>query len=565
MSLSRDCRPTRPSIRGFEDDTESIEEVFLVRSTPTPSRDIEQGLDDDWESFNGRSYPASSRNTPVSSFEIINEANVDLRPSRLHVSSEHRPICEPSRHSRHQPVSQDHNPSSDEEDLGHFTFSTSDIEDYETPPINRYLNFDLNVLSLEDIALIENSIYEVSLEQLSRINECKPMPTFILTNLIEPIFRPAAAGEKDLARPILIYTVLLNYYYKAKIKCRNMKRVLDHTVNGPTLRGITSHLQSNRNPSRTVSLALHFLLTRRRVTEPQLLSCLSHLDDELRKRLVNDTPRKNEIYRTVSEHNALFRVSVYTTREALYLYESNLKKLNTECTHTMKLLCDHTISHLSILNDLSFLISTRLMILTFQRNIRILAAYLKHHLHNLSLLTYLAYLQFPAQLREPYLQVAESLHKSVMSDDDAYMYRSETDLFNFWRALKRLDTIVCTNLVSCALRQAALGTDHGQTMAEYITRNPLFREPHDVPFQVRKLVTRNLCIPQFCHLPTYQHTPVEFYFPPMTMLQKLFGITQRSENDLEYTHMSSMLKNFIVTQSVYLEDRSPNHEIVHHF
>ncbi|AEV80731.1 tegument protein UL25 [Aotine betaherpesvirus 1] len=573
MSHGRARRPSRLSLRQLEDGGSSSDEVFTPGPNPTsprspPFRDVERGLGD-WEPFN-----VARPDTPVSSFEIIDESNVERRPT----PKPHRRLLQPApvsfpvdvpdpgrqpspdhrrgRRSRRLRESKACSFSSEDEedDLMQFTFSASDIEDYEQEPVNRNLNFDLNVMSMEDIALIEASLHTASLQQLARVNECIPMPVYALNHLVDPVFVPAASGEKALARPVVTFAVLLNYYCKARNRVRHMKRVLEATVHGPTVRRMGPQIHANKN--RAVVLAIHFLFTSKKVNEGQLLNCLLYLDDELRKRIMGHTPRKTEIYRAIRKHNVLFRASTYTTRDALRLYEENLRRLNRESCDSVKLLCDTSMSPLSIINDLSFLTATKLMIMTLQRNVRALMCYLKHQLHALSLLTYLTYLQFPGYLRDSYLQVTDSIHQSVMSEDETYLYRAHHDMFQFWRAVKKLDALVCPDFIGFALRQGCLGTEAGQGLAQSIVSDRLLREPYDAPFQPRKLVTRNLCYPHFTHLPSYTHTPVEYFFPPAGVLQKLFGSHRRPENDMEHAYMLSAFKNFIVSEQPRFETTS---------
>ncbi|AEV80573.1 tegument protein UL25 [Cercopithecine betaherpesvirus 5] len=386
----------------------------------------------------------------------------------------------------------------------------------------RNLSFEPTLVSPPNTELLKSLLYNFSLQHISRVNQCTPMPPFVLLSLIDPIVKTTSAGERELIRAIVSHVVLANYYHQAKIKVRSMQHSLNATMQGTAMRNISTYVTNLTAAGRAAALALHFLAPERTVFEPQYQVCLRRLADELRKRRTSESPITSEIYETMRDYNLLFMPSPYTTRGALYLYRNNLQKLTNGYKSVLRLLCSEKLNEEHFLNDLAFLVGTQIMIMQFQQAIHIIRLYITHQLQSLSHLTYLIYLQFPS-LRSDYIQVTEAIFRAINNSDDEPLLQVNTWLFDFLRAVRQLDAFVSPDYVLCALRQWTIGRDEESRIANHMLRDAALQDSRTKHGNVHsKCLTRNLCITHLQTRPTSRHTSVEHLPVPVTAIRRLY-------------------------------------------
>ncbi|AKG51629.1 UL25 [Papio ursinus cytomegalovirus] len=496
--------------------------------------------------------PSDVSDHTKSSFELVSDTNSDseaeVERGRRGGLATHRGRAPSSQYSRHQQYVSAHRrvsrgsaaslPSSEEHEL---VSHSSDEQDYcqETDDfrrrsiplfdklcfeksVTRNLGFEPNVISPPNTEFMKLLLYEFSIQHISRVNHCIPMPTFALISLIDPVVKIASAGERDLTISIVTHAVLVNYYYNSKVKIRSMQHSLAATVKAPTVRNITAYVTNLTPAGRAAALALHFLTHEKVVYEPQYQVCLRRLHDELRKRRSSESPSTGEIYECIRDYNLIFLSAPYTTRGALYTYRNNLQKLTNGYKSDLKLLCSEKLNEEHFLNDLTFLIAAQIMLIQFQRNLDILRLYLIHHLQNLSNLIYLIYIQFPS-LRSDYLQATEAIYRTTNSPDDELLFQVNTWLFDFLRAVRHLDAFVSPDYVMCALRQWTMGRDDESRTADTMLRDAALQDPLTKHGNVHsKCLTRDVCLMRLHSRPTSRHTHVEHIMVPFPTIQKLY-------------------------------------------
>ena len=452
-----------------------------------------------------------------------------------------------------------------------FSFCDSDIEDFEREcyrvSVADNLGFEPSVVAPQHVEYLKFVLQDFDVQHLRRLNECIPMPAFALTSLVDPVLNNVAPGERDLTRRIITHAVIINYYYVAQKKARHMMEAIRTTVRGDTVRRVAAQVNNQSRSGRAAALALHFLTSRKGVTDGQYATSLRRLDEELRHRGTPESPRLTEVYQTLRDYNVLFYTAHYTSRGALYLYRQNLQRLNENHRGMLRLLSVEEICEEHTLNDLAFLVGVELMITHFQRTIRVLRCYLQHQLQSISELCYLIYVQLPS-LREDYAQLSDVLYWAVSQNYDYALYASTPALFDFLRVVRQQDAFICTDYVYCALRLLAcpdrpiIGDTGGSSssqrlVGEFMVRDPLLRDPRATHLR-QKLITRDICVARLQAQPSSRHIPVEHTGVSSVTLLKIFSQVPPDERE-EDTLREMALKAFMEANGNHPEQicRSP--------
>ncbi|AKI29793.1 tegument protein UL25 [Mandrillus leucophaeus cytomegalovirus] len=544
-------------------------EVFAPPNPRKPTNDI-----DAVNRMEAGLLTPSDLSDTKSSFELVSETDSgsesEVERGRRHGLATHKGR-KPSHYSRHQPHGSTHRhssrgsavsfPTSEEEGIvspspeeDDYSQETDDFRRRSTSlfdkicfekSLTRNLGFEPNVISPPNTEFMKLLLYEFSIQHISRVNQCIPMPVFILTSLVDPVIKTTSTGERELTRSIVTHAVLVNYYYQAKVKIRSMQHSLTATIQGATLRNIAAYVTNLTPAGRAAALALHFLTHEKLVYEPQYQVCLRRLHDELRKRRTSESPCTGEIYECIRDYNLIFLSAPYTTRGALYTYRNNLQKLTNGYKSDLKLLCSEKLNEEHFLNDLAFLTGIQIMMMQFRRNLDILRLYLCHQLQNLSNLIYLIYLQFPS-LRSDYLQVTEAIYRATNSSDDEPLFQVNTWLFDFLRAVRSLDVFVCPDYILCALRQWTVGTDNESRLADIMLRDAALQDPRTKHGNVHsKCLTRNVCIMRLHSRPTSRHTSVEHVMVPIPTIRKLYQDNISADERESDSRRQSALRTFL--------------------
>ncbi|AKT72663.1 Cy43 [Cynomolgus cytomegalovirus] len=553
------------------------DEVFLDPIPRAPANEL-----DEMDLMEAGLLSSSSQSDNKSSFEVVSETDSGSeaeaeRGRRAGMASRNKPTKPPRRNKTTQfptgrvasePVisavssedeeaitqSQEEEEDDEEEDdldegqettLGQRTV-TIFRQIYFERSLARNLGFEPTLISPPNTEFLKFLLYDFSVQHVTRVNQCIPMPAFLLTSLINPIAKTTSAGERDLTRGIVTHAVLVNYFYQAKTKVRSMQCSLNATIHGQTMNNIATYVTNLTPGGRAAALALHFLMPQKAVMTKQYQACLRRLTEELRKRRVTESPSTLEILETIRDYNLIFPIAPYTNRGALYLYRNNLQKLSNGYRNVLKLLSSEKLNEEHFVNDLAFMIGAQLMLIQFEQTLHVLRAYIVHHLHNLATLIYIIYVQFPS-LRGDYIQVTEAIYRAVTSHSDEPLFQVNTWLFDYLRAVRNLEAVVCPDYMMCALRQWTT-VHEDNPITDYMFHDPAIQDSRIRCGDTQtKLLVRNLCFTRMQGRPTSRQTPVEHVLVPTASLNRPYLRCNSTEEREVNSHRNLTLRSFLET------------------
>ncbi|AFK83838.1 B25 [miniopterid betaherpesvirus 1] len=377
------------------------------------------------------------------------------------------------------------------------------------------LNFLRNVVSQRDAEMISRYIHPGYRVDLRRINTCIPMPPYVLESLLDVQISPEYVRTASLAKPLIKFIVMVNYYYGAVNKLTGMKCSMNDLMQRQRVQAIRSRLEDMSRAFGGLSFIVR-IFGRNNVSKEQLersLECLNTLIANATEE--TETTDCTEQLKLMRKLNPLFHTARFTSPSAIKTYMKNLEILNLGGGHALNLVCTEqtSISECLLLSDAAFVVCLGHMIWEFGRTLTLLKSLLMFQMHELSETIYLAYFQMP-HAQKDYERLMKEINAQLeAADHNNYSLRAVVcHMINFLRLAHESGLFISPTYTKHAISQVINHQSTSETSrisvdaaADILTEPEIFH-PSISQEAAKKIFTRSLIIARLNGSPTCDRT-----------------------------------------------------------
>lgn len=374
------------------------------------------------------------------------------------------------------------------------------------PPVSphhqRELGFTAGVLTSTEAQFVKQCVHPSYHQQVRQLNQCIPMPPYVIETLAEPIISGRSARCSGLMKPVIRAVLMINYYAKASGRLTRARGMIYTMLDPETVENIRRRLLSiaPNDPTDALPASLR-LVGRHSLNQGQFAACCEALESLMSPiSEIERAAQKERCTTTFQGKNMLFRPPRFASTAALNLFARNIDAINEANTESQLLLLMHTkdqLTHDEMLDDAVFAASLGHFIYAFERSINDLRGMIYYLFEELLETCYLAYLQSP-RTREDFRVICSDIttELSAQRDDWHGMVTVARRLLSFSRRCHDEMLFISPSYMRYLIRNAAL--DEAGYEGYSIQRSvlslavkELFRPPPDET-SARSLLRRTL-------------------------------------------------------------------------